>query len=79
MKILILKYHFDVAKLCSKDGNAVSMRGERGSMGYIAPEVLSRNVGNVLHKADIYSFGKLLLETVGGRKNIHNTQETDQV
>ncbi|CAN4078460.1 unnamed protein product [Withania somnifera] len=39
----------------------------RGTVGYIAPEVLSRNFGKVSHKSDIYSFGMLLLEMVGGR------------
>ncbi|XVF79214.1 hypothetical protein PTKIN_Ptkin14bG0202600 [Pterospermum kingtungense] len=42
-------------------------------MGYIAPEVLSRNFGNVSYKSDVYSFGMLLLEMVGGRKNIDVT------
>ncbi|WRX18916.1 Serine-threonine/tyrosine-protein kinase [Theobroma cacao] len=44
-------------------------------MGYIAPEVLSRNFGNVSYKSDIYSFGMLLLEMVGGTKNIDVTEE----
>ncbi|KAL6143174.1 hypothetical protein ACLB2K_053869 [Fragaria x ananassa] len=45
------------------------MTAARGTMGYIAPEVYSRNFGNVSYKADVYSFGTLLLEMVGGRKN----------
>ncbi|KAK9293029.1 hypothetical protein L1049_021013 [Liquidambar formosana] len=61
---------FGLAKLCSKDQSAVSMTVARGTIGYIAPEVLSRNFGNVSYKSDIYSFGMLLLEMVGGRKNI---------
>ena len=47
----------------------------RGTMGYIAPKVLSENFGNVSYKSDIYSFGMLLLEMVGGRKNIDVTME----
>jgi serine/threonine protein kinase len=42
-------------------------------MGYIAPEVFSRNFGNVSSKVDVYSFGILLLEIVGGRKNVDVT------
>ena len=42
-------------------------------MGYIAPEMLSRNFGNVSYKSDVYSFGMLLIEMVGGRKNIDVT------
>ncbi|GLT61347.1 hypothetical protein SLA2020_340620 [Shorea laevis] len=38
---------FDLAKLCSKEQSAVSMTAARGRMGYIAPEVLSRNFGKV--------------------------------
>ena len=48
-------------------------------MGYITPEVLSRNFGNVSYKSDVYSFGMLLLEMVGGRKNIDVTVETNQI
>ena len=48
----------------------VSMTTTRGTMGYIAPEMLSRNFGNVSYKSDVYSFGMLLCEMVGGRKNI---------
>ncbi|KAK8278759.1 hypothetical protein V6Z12_D09G065400 [Gossypium hirsutum] len=71
---------FGLAKLCSKDQSAVSMTAARGTMGYIAPEVLSRNFGNVSYKSDVYSFGMLLLEMVGGRKNIDVTVEnTSQV
>ncbi|KAB2627106.1 receptor-like protein kinase [Pyrus ussuriensis x Pyrus communis] len=61
---------FGLAKLCSKDQSLVSMTTAKGTMGYIAPEVFSRNFGNVSYKADVYSYGMLLLEMVGGRKNI---------
>ncbi|XP_059456800.1 rust resistance kinase Lr10-like isoform X2 [Corylus avellana] len=71
---------FGLAKLCSKDQSAVSMTTARGTMGYIAPEVFSRNFGNVSSKSDVYSFGILLLEIVGGRKNVDVTVEnTSQV
>ncbi|XP_059442275.1 rust resistance kinase Lr10-like [Corylus avellana] len=66
---------FGLAKLCAKDQSAVSMTTARGTMGYIAPEVFSRNFGNVSSKADVYSFGILLLEMVGGRKNVDVTVE----
>ncbi|CAL8118966.1 unnamed protein product [Prunus armeniaca] len=61
---------FGLAKLCSKDQSIVSMTTARGTLGYIAPEVFSRNFGIVSYKSDVYSFGMLLLEMVGGRKNI---------
>ena len=61
---------FGLAKLCTKDQSAVSMTTARGTIGYIAPEVFSRNFGNVSYKSYVYSFGILLLEMVGGRKNV---------
>ncbi|XP_057445232.1 rust resistance kinase Lr10-like [Lotus japonicus] len=71
---------FGLAKLCSKNRSTVSMTAARGTLGYMAPEIFSRNFGNVSYKSDIYSYGMLLLEMVGGRKNIVNTsQENNNV
>ncbi|XP_052119359.1 rust resistance kinase Lr10-like [Arachis duranensis] len=70
---------FGLAKLCSKNRSTVSMTAARGTLGYMAPEVFSRNFGNVSYKSDIYSYGMLLLEMVGGRKNTNASQETFQV
>ncbi|KAF3432823.1 hypothetical protein FNV43_RR23925 [Rhamnella rubrinervis] len=71
---------FGMAKLCSKEHSAISMSSARGTIGYIAPEVLSRNFGNASYKSDVYSFGMLLLEIVGGRKNTDGRAEnTSQV
>ncbi|CAJ2674662.1 unnamed protein product [Trifolium pratense] len=64
---------FGLAKLCSKNQNTVSMTAARGTLGYMAPEVFSRNFGNVSYKSDIYSYGMLILEMVGGRKNTKTT------
>nr|CAD1823648.1 unnamed protein product [Ananas comosus var. bracteatus] len=63
---------FGLAKLCSKERSIVSISAARGTVGYIAPEVLSRNFGNVSYKSDVYSFGMLLLEMAGGRDIIIN-------
>ncbi|KAF6171489.1 hypothetical protein GIB67_018013 [Kingdonia uniflora] len=62
---------FGLAKLCSMQESYVSMLDARGTAGYIAPEVFSRNFGVVSHKSDVYSFGMMVLEIVGGRKNIN--------
>ncbi|KAL2479216.1 Protein kinase superfamily protein [Forsythia ovata] len=70
---------FGLAKLCCKEQSGVSMTAARGTIGYIAPEVLSRNFGRVSYKSDIYSFGMLLLEMVGGRKNNDLTANASQV
>ncbi|KAL5571290.1 hypothetical protein UlMin_020887 [Ulmus minor] len=64
---------FGLAKLWLKKESIMSMVGARGTIGYIAPEVFSRNFGGVSHKSDVYSYGMLVLEMVGGRKNFDST------
>ncbi|XP_045792446.1 rust resistance kinase Lr10-like [Trifolium pratense] len=66
---------FGLAKLCSRDQSMVSMTTARGTLGYIAPEVFSRNFGNVSYKSDVYSYGMMLLETIGGRKITEDIEE----
>ena len=60
---------FGLAKRCLTKESIVSMDGARGTIGYIAPEVFSCAYGGVSHKSDVYSYGTLILEMVGGRKN----------
>eukprot|EP00253_Pinus_taeda_P009731 PITA_09731 len=61
---------FGLAKLCGKGHDHILITVPRGTPGYVAPEVWSRDMGPVTGKSDVYSFGMLLLEIVGGRKNI---------
>ncbi|GMP83431.1 hypothetical protein CsSME_00037347 [Camellia sinensis var. sinensis] len=61
---------FGLAKLCPRKESIVSLLGARGTAGYIAPEIFCRNFGGVSHKSDVYSYGMMVLEMVGGRKNI---------
>ncbi|CAJ2671706.1 unnamed protein product [Trifolium pratense] len=60
---------FGLAKICKRNNSIVSMLGTRGTVGYIAPEVFNRMFGGVSHKSDVYSYGMLILEMIGGRKN----------
>ncbi|KAJ4972734.1 hypothetical protein NE237_005908 [Protea cynaroides] len=60
---------FGLAKLCPTKDSIISMADARGTIGYIAPEVFSRYYGGVSHKSDVYSYGMMVLEMVGGRKN----------
>ncbi|PIA64501.1 hypothetical protein AQUCO_00100166v1 [Aquilegia coerulea] len=66
---------FGLAKLCPTRESDVSMSGARGTMGYIAPEIYCRNFGGVSYKSDVYSYGMMVLEMIGGRKNIDATAE----
>jgi serine/threonine protein kinase len=61
---------FGLAKICAKDESMISMLGARGTAGYVAPELVCRNFGRVSHKSDVYSYGMMVSEMVGGRKNI---------
>ncbi|CAL5396605.1 unnamed protein product [Camellia sinensis] len=61
---------FGLAKLCPQKESIISLLGTRGTAGYIAPEVFCRSFGGVSHKSDVYSYGMMILEMVGGRKNI---------
>ncbi|XVF71585.1 hypothetical protein PTKIN_Ptkin12aG0050100 [Pterospermum kingtungense] len=62
---------FGLSKLCERKESIIYMTGARGTVGYIAPEVFCRNFGGVSHKSDVYSYGMMVLEMVGGRKNIN--------
>ncbi|GJZ13311.1 protein kinase-like domain, concanavalin A-like lectin/glucanase domain protein [Tanacetum coccineum] len=61
---------FGLAKLFFEKRSMISVSHIRGTPGYIAPELFSRNFGQVSHKSDVYSYGMMILEMVGGRKNI---------
>ncbi|KAB2033193.1 hypothetical protein ES319_D04G001900v1 [Gossypium barbadense] len=62
---------FGLAKLYSVDDSIISLTAARGTLGYITPELFYRNIGGISYKADIYSFGMLLMEMVGRRKNLN--------
>ncbi|PON72102.1 Tyrosine-protein kinase [Parasponia andersonii] len=62
---------FGLARLCPLENNSVSLTAARGTMGYIAPELFYKNIGGVSNKADVYSFGMLLMEMASGRKNLN--------
>ncbi|KAF8008267.1 hypothetical protein BT93_K2057 [Corymbia citriodora subsp. variegata] len=60
---------FGLAKLYPTDYNTVALTDVRGTLGYMAPELVYKNIGGISYKADVYSFGKLLIEMASGRKN----------
>ena len=61
---------FGLPKLCTRKESDISLLDARGTIGYIAPAVCNRNFGGVSSKSDVYSYGMMILEMVGGRKNI---------
>uniref|UniRef100_F6HWG2 Protein kinase domain-containing protein n=2 Tax=Vitis vinifera TaxID=29760 RepID=F6HWG2_VITVI len=67
--------NFGLAKLYSTNDSIVSITAARGTLGYIAPKLFYKNIGGVSFKADVYSFGMLLLEMVGKRKNVNTFAE----
>ncbi|KAL5228490.1 hypothetical protein ABZP36_016755 [Zizania latifolia] len=66
---------FGLAKLCHAQESKISMTGARGTIGFIAPEVLYKTFGVVSTKSDVYSYGMMLLEMVGGRRNVRSMVE----
>ncbi|CAD6230251.1 unnamed protein product [Miscanthus lutarioriparius] len=67
---------FGLAKLCLNKESAISIAGARGTIGYIAPEVYSKQFGLVSSKSDVYSYGMMVLEMVGARDK--NTSENSE-
>ncbi|CAL9183771.1 unnamed protein product [Musa hybrid cultivar] len=61
---------FGLAKLFPPKESILSMADARGTIGYIAPEVFSRTFGMASTKSDVYSYGMMVLEMVGGRRNV---------
>ncbi|KAL3713886.1 hypothetical protein ACJRO7_036301 [Eucalyptus globulus] len=71
---------FGLARLYPTDHSIVSLTAARGTLGYIAPELFYKNIGGVSYKADVYSFGMLLMEMAGRRKNINaNAERSSQI
>ncbi|GLU10437.1 hypothetical protein SLE2022_272400 [Rubroshorea leprosula] len=62
---------FGLTKLYPTKDSIVSLTAARGTLGYMAPELVYRNNGGVSHKADVYSFGMLLMETASRRRKLN--------
>ncbi|XWS75270.1 hypothetical protein CRYUN_Cryun01aG0071700 [Craigia yunnanensis] len=66
---------FGLAKLYPVNDSIVSLTAARGTLRYTAPELFYKYLGGISHKADVYSFGMLLMEMVGWRKNVNASVE----
>ncbi|XP_065859916.1 G-type lectin S-receptor-like serine/threonine-protein kinase At5g24080 [Euphorbia lathyris] len=66
---------FGLAKLMGREhSHVVTM--VRGTRGYLAPEWVSNRPITV--KADVYSYGMLLLEIIGGRRNLDMSFDAEE-
>jgi hypothetical protein len=63
---------FGMAKLLCRDYSRV-LTTMRGTIGYLAPEWISGVP--ITHKADVYSYGMVLLEIISGRRNSERIKE----
>ncbi|KAI8571100.1 hypothetical protein RHMOL_Rhmol01G0091000 [Rhododendron molle] len=70
---------FGLAKLYPTDDSIVTVTAARGTLGYMAPELFYKNIGGVSYKADIYSFGMLLMEMAGKRRNWNSSVDSSQI
>ncbi|KAJ9178622.1 hypothetical protein P3X46_010491 [Hevea brasiliensis] len=66
---------FGLAKFYPTKGNIASLTAARGTIGYMAPELFYKNIGRLSYKADVYSFGMLILEMADKRKNVNAVAE----
>ncbi|KAK2399381.1 rust resistance kinase Lr10 [Trifolium repens] len=66
---------FGLAKLYPIDNSIVTLTAARGTIGYMAPELFYYNIGGISYKADVYSFGMLLIEMASRRRNLNSHAE----
>ncbi|XP_060671084.1 rust resistance kinase Lr10-like [Ziziphus jujuba] len=72
--------NFKLARLSPLGNSIVSLTVARGTIGYIALELLYKNIGAVSIKADVYSFRMLLMEMASRRKNLNaGADHTSQI
>ncbi|RHN77785.1 putative glycerophosphodiester phosphodiesterase, protein kinase RLK-Pelle-LRK10L-2 family [Medicago truncatula] len=62
---------FGLAKLYPNEISIVTLTAARGTIGYMAPELFYKNIGGVSYKADVYSFGMLLMEIASKKRNLN--------
>jgi serine/threonine protein kinase len=63
---------FGLAKLSPVENSIVTMTAAKGTIGYMAPELFYKNIGGVSYKADVYSFGMLLMEMASKRRSLNS-------
>ncbi|KAL6640782.1 hypothetical protein ACP70R_021905 [Stipagrostis hirtigluma subsp. patula] len=66
---------FGLSKMINRDQSKVMTR-MRGTRGYLAPEWLG---SKITEKADIYSFGIVMMEIICGRENLDESQPDESI
>jgi serine/threonine protein kinase len=66
---------FGLSKMINRDQSKVMTR-MRGTRGYLAPEWLG---SKITEKADIYSFGIVMIEIICGRENLDESQPDESI
>ncbi|XP_027083969.1 G-type lectin S-receptor-like serine/threonine-protein kinase SD2-5 [Coffea arabica] len=66
---------FGLAKLMTREQSHV-FTTLRGTRGYLAPEWITNYA--ISEKSDVYSYGMVLLEIIGGRKNYDPSQSSEK-
>ncbi|XP_010552664.1 PREDICTED: cysteine-rich receptor-like protein kinase 3 [Tarenaya hassleriana] len=67
---------FGLARLFPEDQSHIST-AVAGTLGYMAPEYIVR--GKLTEKADVYSFGVLMIEVISGRRNNAFSQNSSSI
>jgi len=66
---------FGMARSVNRDKESRVMTGMRGTPGYMAPEWLLD--WGITYKADVFSYGMVLLEIMSERKNMDRSQDSE--
>nr|XP_027067765.1 rust resistance kinase Lr10-like [Coffea arabica] len=61
---------FGLAKLYPMQKSIATLTAARGTLGYMAPKLFYKKIGGVSYKIDVYSYGMLLMEMAGRRRNV---------
>ncbi|KAF7848029.1 hypothetical protein BT93_L2358 [Corymbia citriodora subsp. variegata] len=71
---------FGLAKLYPTDHSIIMLTAARGTLGYMAPELFYKDIGGISYKADVYSFGMMLMEMAGRRRNVNaDAEDSSQI
>ncbi|XP_058097356.1 rust resistance kinase Lr10-like [Magnolia sinica] len=68
---------FGLAQALNRETSHVSLPRGRGTPGYAPPEMWLMNHGPVTSKSDVYSYGMVILEMVGKRRNFNEEASSE--